>query len=190
MDFIKIYPNVLGLETCKALIDLFEQNNSIQASPIISAAGLSIEHQVRRSSGMILTPETAGVHYDALNAAYVQAYQKYQVAYALLKRVTRIANEVFTLVRYKDNSEHYGWHVDGADAGSRYRFVSGVCYLNDVKKGGETEFRIQGKKIKPQAGAILLFPSGWTHEHRGLPPESNPKYIITTWLRFTDYPAL
>lgn len=190
MDFIEVYPNVLDSGTCRSLIEIFEKNNSVETSPIISAAGSGMEHHVRRSKGLILTPDIAGTHYEAVNKAYLSAYNEYRKKYPILERVSQIVTEVFTVVRYKDSDEHYAWHVDGADAGSRYRFISGVCYLNSMGMGGETEFKIQNKKVKPQEGAILLFPSGWTHEHQGLPPQSGSKYIITTWLRFADHPAL
>jgi hypothetical protein len=68
--------------------------------------------------------------------------------------------------------------------------VSAVCYLNTVTEGGETEFRIHERRIKPQEGYLLLFPSPWPSDHRAHPPRSGPKYIITTWLRFGDFPPL
>jgi hypothetical protein len=31
---------------------------------------------------------------------------------------------------------------------------------------------------------MLIFPAGFTHTHRGNRPESNDKYIITSWVLF------
>lgn len=189
-DLIECYPGALASSTCKALIDIFERSGLAEQSNIISAQGSALEHQVRRSRGLILSPENCGEHYAAVTSAFRNAYMSYREKYRILQQINQVVTEAFTMVRYQGDTEHYGWHVDGADPGSRYRFLSGVCYLNTVAKGGETEFRLQTKKISPREGAILMFPSVWTHEHRGLAPASGSKYIITTWLRFADYPAL
>lgn len=190
-DLIEILPNALDVNTCNALIDVFEHSEQAGQSPILSSQGsTNMDREVRRSSGLILSPDNSGQHYARLNEAYQKAYAAYVQKYPVLRAVKQILSEAFTLVRYDNSSEHYGWHVDGADPGSRYRYLSGVCYLNTVSKGGETEFRVQQRKVKPEQGSIVMFPSGWPWEHRGNPPESGKKYIITTWLRFADIPPL
>jgi hypothetical protein len=57
-----------------------------------------------------------------------------------------------------------------------------MLYLNDVEEGGETEFLYLKKRIKPQQNRLLIWPAGFTHTHRGNPPLSNNKYIITGWV--------
>ena len=55
-------------------------------------------------------------------------------------------------------------------------------YLNtlDYNEGGITEF-INGRKIKPDIGKILIFPSNWSFVHRGQEVKSKViKYTITT----------
>jgi hypothetical protein len=58
-----------------------------------------------------------------------------------------------------------------------------MTYLNDVPRGGETEFLYQGIKVEPKKGLTLIWPADWTHTHRGLPAPTD-KYIITGWLNF------
>lgn len=191
LDFIEIYPNILSSETCRGLIRIFEASNSVSQSEIINASGsASTGHVVRRSAGLILSPENCGPLFDQVNQGFQSAYGQYRKKYSILERMMTVQREAFTLLKYRDKSEEYGWHVDGADAGLRYRFVTGVFYLNTVDRGGETEFKMQERKIKPQEGSVLMFPSGWEYEHRGLPPIGGSKYIITAWLRFSDYPPL
>ena len=57
-----------------------------------------------------------------------------------------------------------------------------MLYLNSVTEGGETEFLYQKRRIKPQQGRLLIFPAGFTHTHRGNPPLSGNKYILTSWV--------
>ena len=59
--------------------------------------------------------------------------------------------------------------------------ITYLFYLNTIEEGGETEF-IDGTKIKPETGKLLIFPATWTYEHRGNVPISSNKYICTGWL--------
>jgi hypothetical protein len=75
------------------------------------------------------------------------------------------------------------WHVEhnkGFDAEPR-AFVFSV-YLNDVEEGGETEFLHFSKRIKPKTGRIVIWPAGFPYIHRGNPPLSGKKYILTSWM--------
>lgn len=59
-----------------------------------------------------------------------------------------------------------------------------MYYLNDVTKGGKTEFYYQQCFIRPQAGRLVIAPAGFTHTHKGHVPQSNDKYILTSWVLF------
>ena len=81
--------------------------------------------------------------------------------------------------------EHYHWHVDSGPGEFRDRQLVAIWYLNDVPgPGGETEFPLQGVKIRPEEGKLVLFPPFWTHVHRGVTLERGVKYIATTWVCF------
>ena len=59
-----------------------------------------------------------------------------------------------------------------------------MTYLNDVSDGGETEFPYYNLKVTPEKGKTLIWPSEWTHAHRGCIVKKGPKYIITGWMHF------
>ncbi len=65
-----------------------------------------------------------------------------------------------------------------------HRVLAFQFYLNDVSEGGETEFFYQQKQVASKTGRMLIFPSGFTHTHRGNVPRSGDKYIITSWVLF------
>ena len=76
------------------------------------------------------------------------------------------------------------WHLEhgkGFENESR-AFVFSV-YLNDVEEGGETEFLHQATRVKPKTGRIVIWPASFPYLHRGNPPLSGEKYILTSWLR-------
>jgi hypothetical protein len=76
------------------------------------------------------------------------------------------------------------WHCENSNKPTNGRILAFTIYLNDVEEGGETEFLYYPKRIKPKTGSVLIFPSGFTHTHRGNPPISNEKYIVTGWVEF------
>jgi len=76
------------------------------------------------------------------------------------------------------------WHYESSSRASCHRLLSHIIYLNDVEEGGETELLYFSKRFKPKKGTMILFPAAFTHTHRGNPPISNEKYIITGWTEF------
>jgi prolyl 4-hydroxylase len=98
--------------------------------------------------------------------------------------------EPCSILRYRAG-DFYKRHVDNLLLSSRFqeveqgiptRDISLVGYLNDDFEGGETYFDRQGVKVKPEAGAVLAFPSYFTHPHASLPVEKGQKYAFTSWL--------
>lgn len=60
-----------------------------------------------------------------------------------------------------------------------------MTYLNDVTDGGETEWYYQKVKVKPRKGLTVIWPSDFTHLHRGIVSPTQEKYIVTGWFVFT-----
>jgi hypothetical protein len=83
---------------------------------------------------------------------------------------------------------YYYWHSEiyprDPAAETLHRVLLFMFYLNDVERGGETEFLYQERKLKPTSGTMVIAPAGFTHTHRGNVPESHDKYILTSWILF------
>jgi|TARA_R100001463_G_scaffold15275_1_gene39881 hypothetical protein len=79
----------------------------------------------------------------------------------------------------------HAWHSDNLPSYTR-RILVWMIYLNDVEEGGETEFLYQPKRIKAEKGKIVIFPADFMHTHRGNPPISNEKYVLTGWFNIID----
>jgi len=76
------------------------------------------------------------------------------------------------------------WHGEQGPGMCATRVLSWMVYLNDVHEGGETEFLYQGFRQKAIKGTLVIWPASFTHTHRGNPPYSNEKYIITGWASY------
>jgi hypothetical protein len=92
----------------------------------------------------------------------------------------------FMIQKYEKNVGEYVYHDDFSIENNKHRIITFLWYLNDVEEGGETQFW-DSYKIKPKTGKLILFPSWWTYQHRGLMPKSNNKYILTNWLYLKKY---
>lgn len=79
---------------------------------------------------------------------------------------------------------YHAWHCENVSKDSSKRVLAYTLYLNTVDEGGETEFLHQKKRIKARKNTFALWPAHFTHIHRGNPPLSNNKYILTGWIEY------
>jgi hypothetical protein len=89
----------------------------------------------------------------------------------------------FNLQKYNPGDAYNPMHIEcgGPREGKIQRKFGFTTYLNDIEEGGETEFLLQGIKVKPKKGLTVIWPAGWTHPHRGIPAPNESKYIVTGW---------
>jgi hypothetical protein len=66
------------------------------------------------------------------------------------------------------------------------RYLVLLWYLNDVTEGGETRFPQLDVSVEARMGRLLVFPPYWLYQHEGAAPRSGDKYILSTYLLFTD----
>jgi len=85
--------------------------------------------------------------------------------------------------------ERFQLHFDSVNhLANRYLVL--LWYLNDVSGGGATRFPQLGLEVAARAGRLLVFPPYWMYQHEGLAPLSGDKYILSTYLLFTDSPGI
>ena len=96
--------------------------------------------------------------------------------------------ESYQVLRYLDGGAYHAVHSDFYPYGPcNRRHLTGVGFLNDVAEGGELVFPQQDDTIRPQAGKFIIFPSGWTHSHKTLPPVGQSRYVFQMWWGFDQY---
>lgn len=77
---------------------------------------------------------------------------------------------------------HVWHHEHGYSGRAPRRVLAFSLFLNNVDEGGETEFLYQKIRFKPLMGQLIIWPAYFTHAHRGNPPLSGEKYIVTGWI--------
>ena len=100
---------------------------------------------------------------------------------------TGLYKELYTsqmkIQKTRPTEGYHNWHCEHTSHLKDVRTILAyMIYLNDVDEGGETEFLYQSKRIQPRRNTFVVWPAGFTHTHRGNPPLSNDKYVITGWI--------
>ena len=86
------------------------------------------------------------------------------------------------------NIQHYNpgggfkpWHYERTSIKDANRFLVFMTYLTDTPNAG-TEFLYQNKKFECKKGKTLIWPSDFTHTHRGEISQEHEKMIATGWI--------
>mgnify|MGYP003630601790 FL=1 len=185
-NFIGVYDNYITEEECKKAIQLFEDqnkfNNTINRISFEKASILQKQDQQFFAENsnvdvwweslkpMMFNFDIALKHYienTGANDAYGTPFH-------------------FTQLKLQKTLPTEGYHVWHIEHGRGFQmepraFVFSI-YLNDVEEGGETEFLHFSKRVKPKTGRIVIWPAAFPYVHRGNPPLSGEKYILTSWM--------
>jgi len=92
----------------------------------------------------------------------------------------------FNIQHYKPGEGYLNWHSERSIHLTHQRALTFMTYLNDVEDGGGTEFKYQGLRHNAKKGKTLIWPSDFTHTHRGQKSETEEKYITTGWFNHVD----
>lgn len=128
-------------------------------------------------------------HSGDINKAFTKTfwdycYRQYAEKFSVLQDAGSHSVYATKIQKTDVGQGYHTWHFETMTRTTANRILQYIVYLNDVEEGGETEFLYIPKRIKPTKGTLLLFPAGFTHTHRGNPPISNTKYIITGWVEY------
>ena len=113
--------------------------------------------------------------------------EQYIKKYSFANGYNGFRNTQITKIQHYPLGCAYGqWHCERTSGQHPVssRHLVFMTYLNDLTDGGETEFHYQQVKVKPEKGLTLIWPADWTHTHRGIPSETQEKYIVTGWLNY------
>lgn len=170
---------------CRQMIEIFD-------AAMLTEPATAFESNPNKTDAMsrndyyhvldIFHPEQAILINEYLN----KAYQEYCDYFPIL-REENIYSVKQKIQKTSVGGGFHKWHCDNLSATCSRRILVWIIYLNNVHEGGETEFLYQSERIKPLAGKIVLAPADFLHTHRGNPPITNDKYIITGWFNISTH---
>ena len=177
-DFIYIERDALPRSFCNNVIEKFEQDDRKRQGQV----GSGVHLEIKRSSDLSITELEDWKSYDqaffrCLNNGLKKYVRFLPEEYTIHKALSEIKNDTGYQIQRTQPGDYYIWHHDQTTS----RLVTFIWYLNDVKDGGYTEF-IDGTRIQPEAGKLIIFPSTWDFLHRGVSPKTETKYLCTGWV--------
>ena len=174
-SFIRIYE--IDNSICDNLIKEFKNRKDEYSSNY---------HPHKKSTDLYMEPN------DPALKTYATELQKciteYEKFYNLeLNRfgITNKYKDTCIIQYYKPGEGFSKWHCERAGKSVMHRVLAFMTYLNTSEKAG-TEFKFQNFKALAKKGITLIWPTDFTHTHRGIISLTEEKYIITGWLSFLE----
>ena len=188
-DFIGVYDGYIPDEACDQVIELF--NKYQEFNKIFSRfTSEGATKDIKEDKHLFCCPEILTdlefnvtklkllmVNFDmALRHYYTETNVKKYTAEDIITDHVKIQKTI-------PSQGYHVWHIEhGASRDNAKRVLVYSIYLNTVEDGGETEFLYQSQRVKPVKGRIVIWPAGFPYVHRGNPPLSGEKYIVTSWI--------
>lgn len=189
-DFIMEYDNAFPKDFCEEAIKYYQ---SMKDSGFVENR-VQIQNMKRHimdddNTGLdafrtVEFPQSRGLSGFFLDKFWKEIYPAYVEKYSIIQDSETHTVRGLKLQRTQVGQGYHSWHYETCSRGSTNRILAFILYLNDVEEGGETEFLYYPKRIKPEAGKLIMFPSAFTHTHRGNQPLSGDKYILTNWVEY------
>lgn len=178
--FIGIYENAAPLDYCERMVAKFKElatSHSI-APDYGQYANGGIQNRKDTAFYFERDAKDLAQETNALLDAVLHQYLEDHVGLAR----SGIYSKCIKVQETKRGGGFHSWHNELGYGDSAGRMLTWSIYLNTLPEGeGETEFIEQGLRVRPEAGKIVLFPTAWTHTHRGNPPYTENKYFATGW---------
>ncbi len=182
-NFIYIKNNALPKSFCDNVIEKFEKDDRKYQG----TTGGGVDLDVKRSldlciSGLEEWKNFDEVFFKSLNKHLDEYWRQVPKLFGKGEMVSRKGEDTGYQIQKSQPGDFYTWHSDAMnDEDGNSRVVTFIWYLNDIKHAGYTEF-VDGTKVQPETGKIVIFPATWEYLHRGFPPKSEIKYICTGWV--------
>ncbi len=185
-NFIGVYDNYILPEECSKAIKLFEDQNKFN-NTVNRIGGENSSILAKQDQQFFAAPDNIDIWWEIVKPMMVNfdiAWKHYikntgaDDAYRVPFHFTNLK-----IQKTLPTEGYHVWHIEhnkGFDTEPR-AFVFSI-YLNDVEEGGETEFLHFSKRVKPKTGRIVIWPAAFPYVHRGNPPLSGEKYILTSWM--------
>lgn len=178
-DSIGFFEDVLSRELCDEILKAFQASGNKEAGTVVNPEGGTKKGRDKISVDLDVAELEKEIR-DAIHKNVSQAFLAYQGQFESLRPLV-FRTLGYRIQMYPKGEGQFVWHCDATSPATYNRQIAMVLYLNSLTAGGETEFSYQDIRISPQRGCCIFFPPFWTHRHRGTVPESNDKFVITSF---------
>lgn len=189
-NFVGVYDGFFSDAFCNNLVDYFEwcsQNNrtfSRQEQEVIKKDDSTILSPFSPQHISFVSANLGEFLREFNSVFWDTCYKDYREQYSVLSNYERHTIYTYKVQKTNPSGGYHIWHAEDGEVCHSRRVGVYILYLNDVAEGGETEFLYLSKRIAPKKGRLIIFPPNYPWAHRGNPPLSGDKYIMTGWLEF------
>ena len=167
---------------CDELIQIFKDNPKNQ-SPGVVGPPLRVDPKEKVSTEIPIHPSYDNptmVIYKTLIGNIIHLYEK---KYPEVEEFSKFGMvESCQIQHYKPAEGFKKWHFERSSK-EKNRCLVFMTYLNDVPDAG-THFKYQDLTTPAEKGLTLIWPTDFTHTHKGQVTKHHEKYIITGWLGY------
>lgn len=189
-NFIGVYDGAFSDQFCDDLITYFEwclKNNRTykrQEDEMSKKDDSTNLNPLTTEEINFQFPHVQGIINEFNDNFWNLCYREYMENYSSLKQYGQHTIYTYKVQKTIPTGGYHVWHCEDGSVDYSRRVGVYILYLNDIEEGGETEFLYLSKRIPPKKGRLLIFPPNFPWTHRGNPPLSNTKYIMTGWIEF------
>lgn len=189
-NFVGVYDGYFSNEFCDNIVAHFEhcdkQNNTYARGEAESRKkDQALNLNPTTFSEISFMRENVTGYTSEFNDKFWNAcYKDYLAQYSVLADYNKHTIYTYKVQRTEPAGGYHVWHCEDAEIEYSRRVGVYIMYLNDVDEGGETEFLYLSKRVSPKKGRLIIFPPNYPWAHRGNPPLSGTKYILTGWTEF------
>ena len=173
-DYIKVYEDIVDENLCNALMSA---DFDYKPSTFANHAGNMTTDRVIMDDFWIQQDNN---FYNPLKECYIRAVRQYEFEFPrfMCEHITDFRINKYGTGGYMSEHVDNIHHSHGQKWG--YPHVSALLYLNDNYEGGE--FVVAGKKIKPNKGSSVIFPSSFVYPHEAREVIEGTRWSVVAWL--------
>ena len=167
---------------CDDLITLFKQSEEYQ-KPGVVGPPVRVDPTQKISTEVPIHPSydhPTMMLYKNIIGNIIHLYEK---KYPEVEEFSKFGmGEPSQIQYYKPGEGFKKWHFERSSRAEN-RCLVFMTYLNNVPDGG-THFKYQDLTTPAEKGLTLMWPTDFSHTHKGQVTQHHEKYIITGWLGF------
>jgi len=168
---------------CDDIITIFKANKQLQRSGAVGpSSGRRIDSNVKECLQLGIKPscnDSSFVEYVKYLKVLIDLYTK---KYPEVKQFQKFGMVESPQIQYYKPGQGFKlWHCERTTKNQRCLVF--MTFLNDVPEGG-TYFKYQNLTVPAEKGLTLIWPTDFTHTHKGQITKKHEKYILTGWLGY------
>ena len=173
---------------CTDIIDFYEENSDTASA---GTSGNKVDDNVKLSTDLTIYPKDLANNKYSIFVEYMdflkRCHEDYIIQFPSLKHMFgKVHCASFNIQKYYEGGHFKKFHMERTSILNSSRIFAWMTYLNNVEKGGHTDFLYYDLSMQPKPGLTMIWPAEWTHAHRGNEVEKGIKYIITGWFHMSD----